>query len=478
MVSVAQCVVLTALYTSCSLFEWHPCWHHIISSPSLLVYKPAYICSHFTSAHDPPTSLRCWHGSGAVCVWRLSSSCHVTMEATDEDLQKLGKPPIYSGKDEWNEWSLVVKSFVSFLSAHVPALLTSAENPVASPDVSIATIRATLTEDGVTAVKKLLHVLNVTGPALAVIRGIKDMNGALAWRALITRYAPNTAPRVAKSHERNPLQCKDFSLRAHSIRDRTGRKAREHSKVGIDFRRPFQRVNKESSLCWRSTFIGACPTSDAEPGYIRGDDSSDSSVPATQRTVSGRCDSDTQQQERTRWHGDRCLDEERQRHKQGKEQNWWIKDELLRMRTCWPHGQRLLVQGHQQGQRTQQGQERQRQKAQAKGRTVWTKSQLRQSRRRLHQEGTPPVKSRESSKMTLGTLLSPWMRMKTMNTKLDTSWQRSDTEEHSHSPKIGRVYAFWWTIAKISMCVFLEISSGSPLSQARILIWCRQEDTN
>ena len=121
------------------------------------------------------------------------------MAVTDEDLQKLGKPPMYSGKeDEWNEWSFVMKSYVSLLSTHVPALLTGAENPVASPDMSIATIRATLTEDGVTAAKKLFHVLvmNVRGPALAVIRGITDMNGALAWRALITRYAPNTAPRV------------------------------------------------------------------------------------------------------------------------------------------------------------------------------------------------------------------------------------------------------------------------------------------
>ena len=55
-------------------------------------------------------------------------------------------------------------------------------------------IRATVTEDGLAAAKKLFHVLvmNVRGPALAVIRGITDMNGALAWRALITRYAPNT----------------------------------------------------------------------------------------------------------------------------------------------------------------------------------------------------------------------------------------------------------------------------------------------
>ena len=80
------------------------------------------------------------------------------------------------------------------------------------------------------------------------------------------------------------------------------------------------------------------------------------------------------------------------------------------------------------------------------------------------EEGTPPVKSRESPKMTLGTVLSPWMRMKTMNSKLDTSWQRSGTEKHS-CPKIGRLYVFWWTTAQMSMCA-REISSGSPLSQA------------
>ena len=64
-----------------------------------------------------------------------------------------------------------------------------------------------------------------------MIRRITDTNGALAWRALITRYVPNTAPRVQSPHERNP-QCKDLSLRAHSVRDRTGRMAGEHSQVG------------------------------------------------------------------------------------------------------------------------------------------------------------------------------------------------------------------------------------------------------
>ena len=154
-----------------------------------------------------------------------------------------------------------------------------------------------------------------------------------------------------------------LSLRAHSLRDRTGRMAREQSRMGIDFWRPFQRVNEESSLSWQSTFIGTSPTSDGKLGYFRGDDGSDSSIPATQRTVSGRCDSDTEQQKETRWNGDRCLDEEGQRQKQGKEQNWCVGYELLRVRTCWPHGQRLLVQGYEQRQRTQQqGQERQRQR--------------------------------------------------------------------------------------------------------------------
>ena len=134
-----------------------------------------------------------------------------------------------------------MKSYVSLLSAHVPALLTGAENPATSPDMSIAAIRATLAEDGVTAAQKLFHVLvmNVRGPALALIR-----------------YAPNTAPR-AQSLMSAIFQCKDLSLRAHSVRDRTGRMATEHSQVRIDFWRPFQRVNEESSLS-RTTNLHRC----------------------------------------------------------------------------------------------------------------------------------------------------------------------------------------------------------------------------
>ena len=40
------------------------------------------------------------------------------MAATDDELQKLGKPPIFSGKeDEWNEWSFVMRSYVSLRSS-------------------------------------------------------------------------------------------------------------------------------------------------------------------------------------------------------------------------------------------------------------------------------------------------------------------------------------------------------------------------
>ena len=63
--------------------------------------------------------------------------------------------------------------------------------------MSMSRTRTILT-DGVATAQKLFHVLvmNVRGPALAVIRGITEMNGVLAWRPLVTRYAPNTKLRV------------------------------------------------------------------------------------------------------------------------------------------------------------------------------------------------------------------------------------------------------------------------------------------
>ena len=170
------------------------------------------------------------------------------MAVTDDELQKLDKPPIHSGKeDERSEWSFVMRSNVSLLSAHVPALLAGAED-TSSPDMSMARIRATLTEEGATAAKKLFHVLvmNVRGPALAVIRGITDMNGALAWRALITRYAPNTAPKV-ESLMSAILNVKTFpsELTAYEIAlDEWQENIRKWASISGDNKR----VNEESSL--------------------------------------------------------------------------------------------------------------------------------------------------------------------------------------------------------------------------------------
>ena len=140
------------------------------------------------------------------------------MAATDDELQKLGKPPIYSGKeDEWNEWSFVMRSYVSLLSAHVPTLLAGAEDST-NPDMSMTRIRTTLTDEGVAAAQELFHVLvmNVRGPALAVIRGITDMNGAIGMAGVDHEIRTEYSAESTESHERNP-QCEPLSLRAHSL---------------------------------------------------------------------------------------------------------------------------------------------------------------------------------------------------------------------------------------------------------------------
>ena len=103
----------------------------------------------------------------------------ITVITAEEELQKLGKPPNFCGQeDEWSKWSFVMKSYVSMHSTHALALLAGAEY-TERPDLDMARIRTMLTEDGVTATRKLFRLL--------------VMNGR---QALRTRYAPNTAPRV------------------------------------------------------------------------------------------------------------------------------------------------------------------------------------------------------------------------------------------------------------------------------------------
>ena len=72
-----------------------------------------------------------------MSVVQRSLNLVVHMAATNDELQKLGKPPIYSGKeDEWHEWSFSSRSYVSLLSMQVASLLIGAED-LTIPDMSM-----------------------------------------------------------------------------------------------------------------------------------------------------------------------------------------------------------------------------------------------------------------------------------------------------------------------------------------------------
>ena len=137
----ASCVAVCDILDSTSFLKSKFLSLFHTPAPTLAVH----LHFHGVQNHDPHN---CLYGSGAVRWWYLLN--YVLMAAADDELQKLGKPPIYIGKeDEWNEWSFVMRSYVSLLSAHVPALLAGAED--ASPDMSITRIRTTLTDEGVAA---------------------------------------------------------------------------------------------------------------------------------------------------------------------------------------------------------------------------------------------------------------------------------------------------------------------------------------
>ena len=101
------------------------------------------------------------------------------------------------------------------------------------------------------------------------------MNGALAWRALITRYAPNTAPRV-QSLMSAILNVKPFpsELTAHEIAlDEWQENIRKWESISGD---RFNASMKKAIFLDRAPFNSANPSPDAESGHFRSDDSSDS----------------------------------------------------------------------------------------------------------------------------------------------------------------------------------------------------------
>ena len=115
-----------------------------------------------------------------------------------QQLLRLAKPTSFDGKEEsWTEWSFVMRSYLAIQSNEI-SILTEAAEDAASPDISMDAIRERMGSEGITATKKLFHllVMSVKGPALAVLRGNREMNGTAAWRSLTRRYEPNTAPRV------------------------------------------------------------------------------------------------------------------------------------------------------------------------------------------------------------------------------------------------------------------------------------------
>ena len=107
------------------------------SAPALSIHPLAsHLQSHSTSAFhhhrndvDPVAERWLPHSLERHDLFAIS----VTLAATDEELQKMGKPPINSGQED---------EYVSLLSTRVPALLAGPEDP-ARIDMSMTRIRAT-----------------------------------------------------------------------------------------------------------------------------------------------------------------------------------------------------------------------------------------------------------------------------------------------------------------------------------------------
>ena len=142
------------------------------------------------------------------------------MGATDEELQKLVERPICSGReeDEWSDWSFVTGSHVSLLSTHVPALLAGAEDTATSPDMRMTRIRATLTEVGATAAKKLLPRLGDEreGTSVGSHQRSHRHERSIGMASVDHEIRSKHSAASTKVHERNP-HCEDLSLSAQSF---------------------------------------------------------------------------------------------------------------------------------------------------------------------------------------------------------------------------------------------------------------------
>ena len=269
------------------------------------------------------------------------------------------------------------------------------------------------------------------------------------------------------SHERNPQCSKPFPQSSQPVRSHWTNGKRTFASGNRIFWRPCQRVDEECTLPRRRTFSVRVPLQMQNLEYFQSHDSSDSSVPATQRTVSSTRDSDAS----TTGEGPDDMEIEAYAKKdkgcEGKvepSRHRRTEDKLLRVRTCWSHGQRLLAQGSEQGHYTQQqGQERQRRRKE-------------QCERCHDSNGVDDDSAVETSASQISRITQndTWMRMKRRIMNLETSWQRSDTENHSATSKPGTLCTYWWTLVRRSMCALHEILSGWPSNQGSISIRYRR----
>ena len=141
-----------------------------------------------------------------------------------------------------------MKSYVSLLSAHVSALVAGAEDAATSPDISMTNqshAHRRWRDSGQATLPRLGDEREETSVGSDQRNHRHERSIGMA--SVDHEIRPKDSAASTKPHERNP-QCKDFSLRAYSPRDRTGQMAREHSQEGIDLWRSIQRVNEESSL--------------------------------------------------------------------------------------------------------------------------------------------------------------------------------------------------------------------------------------
>ena len=73
------------------------------------------------------------------------------------DWKTLGRPPTFTGDEgEWNEWSFVMRSYLATVHAHGAPMIEVAEARD-EPEVNLASINATLGEEGKTSAKRIYY---------------------------------------------------------------------------------------------------------------------------------------------------------------------------------------------------------------------------------------------------------------------------------------------------------------------------------